>query len=290
MDNAERNDGWAEVIGGVVTAVVVTGMAAAVALMTLGRGQAEGAIGGILEFPSPRTAATISPQAELAPVAMADSADAPVTGQLRQEPSRQATAQQPQPQARPMRTPPAQTWAAPAEQAHQPGPPTPPEVDLNDPGYRRAAEAAVHSPPTAAVVIIEDFRAQHRDPLWEPHLDRLLDTAMDRLWWQRVSELIRQRQEVSRQINELRVEQARTNDAAQRRRQTERIESLRQRLDRVATELRDMKYTATEAPDRMNAQQLDAIRQQRDPAAFAIWKARVRTTLLRTRGVPPWEL
>lgn len=285
MENGEHNHGWAAVAGGAVTAAVLMGVAAVVASMMLGGGQAsDGAMAGLLDFPAPRMAAQpVVPAVDDSPVAQ--TAPASPGGGSQQASPRSATPRQP---VRPQPAP--GTWGTPPQDAHQPGPPTPPEVDLNDPGYRRAAEAAFQSPPAAAVVIIEDFRSEHRDPLWAPHLDQLLDAAMDRLWWQRIGELVHQRQEVSRQINALRVEQARTNDAAARRRQLQQTEALRQQLDRIATELRDMNYTATEPPDRLDARQLEALRQQRDPGAYAIWKARVRTTVMRTRGVLPWDL
>ena len=167
---------------------------------------------------------------------------------------------------------------------------TPPAANLNSPGFRRAAEAAEKSDPSAAIVIIEDFRAANPDPLYAPHLDALGETALDRLYWQRVRQLIDQRQQVSRQISELRVEHSRATDPDRRRSVAEQIEQLRTRLNHIATGIQAMGYSGTSTPEPGNPQQIARLREQRDRYQYETWKYRVRLTLIRTRGTPPWGL
>lgn len=166
----------------------------------------------------------------------------------------------------------------------------PPVANLAAPGFRRAAEAAEKSDPSAAVVIIEDFRASNPDPLYRPHLDDLVDIALDRLYWQRVTQLVAQRQETSRRISELRVEHSRQSDAAARRQINERIEDLRKSLTQTAEALGSMGYSGTAAPPLTDPVAMESLRQRRDSGQFATWKNRVRLTLIRTRGTPPWGI
>src|SRR5690606_28627417 len=116
------------------------------------------------------------------------------------------------------------------------------------------------------------------------------ETALDRLYWQRVRQLIDQRQQVSRQISELRIEHSRATDADRRRRATEQMEQLRTRLNQIATDIQAMGYSGTSTPELDNPQQIAPRREQRDRYRYETWKHRVRLTLIRTRGTPPWGL
>lgn len=165
--------------------------------------------------------------------------------------------------------------------------PTQPGGNLNSPGFRRAAQAAEKSDPAAAVVIIEQFRAANPDPYYTPHLDKLLDIALDRLYWQRAGQLIEQRQRVSQQMNALRVEQSRLADPVCRAQMGEQITQLRTRLNQITDDLETMGYSAATAPDLQSPEQLRGLRAERDTFRYETWKNRVRTTILRT-GAPPW--
>lgn len=289
--NRSGHSASVEVIAGAVAGAVLLGLIAAggSAWRPMGSGNTE--MAGLLSFPSPKAdqpAAGSTPHRDtsVTPPAQTPPAKSPAHPPLvpdlhsasptdpvladRSALIKRGIEESPWPQADTRRTPPA--------------------ANLNAPGFRRAAEAAEKSDPSAAIVIIEDFRAAHPDPLYTSHLDALAETALDRLYWQRVRQLIDQRQQVSRQISELRIEHSRATDADRRRRATEQMEQLRTRLNQIATDIQAMGYSGTSTPELDNPQQIAPLREQRDRYRYETWKHRVRLTLIRTRGTPPWGL
>ncbi len=160
--------------------------------------------------------------------------------------------------------------------------------DLTSPAYQRIAQAAQNGDPAQAIVQIEAFRTRH-DASYQPALDSLIDTAADRLWWQRITELLTTRQQAVSQMHALRQSMARAT-ADERQAIEQRLRTLQAQADAATRDLQDMRYIASQPPDLANPAMMHSLRQQRDPIIYERWRQRTIPTLIRTGGRPPWEM
>ncbi|MCC6239066.1 MAG: hypothetical protein IT448_02020 [Phycisphaerales bacterium] len=160
--------------------------------------------------------------------------------------------------------------------------------DLTILAWQRVADAAANSSPATAIVMIDEFRLRHsRD--YEPYLQQLTNQALDRLWWQRIIELLQARQQALDQLNILRQQQT-SSALANRNDLEDRMNQWQQKVDNAQRDLQDMRYNTTVKPDLADEPLMRQLRQQRDAQAYGSWCARTLTSIIRTRGQTPWQI
>ncbi|HTL28128.1 MAG TPA: FHA domain-containing protein [Tepidisphaeraceae bacterium] len=177
--------------------------------------------------------------------------------------------------------------------ATAPVPHAPPDPHAGDPDWKAVDEAHRMATPAIAILAYDDYLSRHPNTQWKKQLDNYTDDALDRIWWQRLKELIEQQADVRKQIKPLVDHLKDLNKSAPdpKRKQelTDQIAELKKKLTDLETEqFVKMKYTRAEAPDVYNTEQLATLRGERDQAAYEKWKQEVLTAIRRNRGSLPW--
>lgn len=170
----------------------------------------------------------------------------------------------------------------PQVEAHEIAEPPPPALDSITEQVRNAS-------PARALMLIESYRQESRDRSFELHLDELQQEVFDRLWWQRIGELMAQRDAANRQLTTLRVEYGSADDPARRAQIANDLRQLTRQVESATSDLQSMNYQGVAAPDPSNHVQLGMLRQQRDPAQYQRWQQSVLRSLAQTGGRLPWE-
>ena len=177
---------------------------------------------------------------------------------------------------------------APVEQPPKPAPvETDPEKQTDE--WKALLEANAESErPAKALWTIIDYRRLHPGK-FEAELKQYEDAAFDRLWWDRIAELLELQKSLETQIAAKNSEIAQETEAAYKQKLQKELEVLSFRRQRATEALTgEMGYTAKQAPNQFDAAQLAALRRQRTPEIYEAWKKRVISSLLRTRALP-WE-
>jgi hypothetical protein len=159
----------------------------------------------------------------------------------------------------------------------------------DDPAWKQVQTARFSQDEAKAILKFDDF-AQSHPGRSSAELEQYTEAAMDRIWFERIEQLCRQRDELTRQIQQTEKETAEETDEAYKKRvlvplkqqYVNRLQSVQEALTK------DMKYEATTAPNLLDDAQVEKLRRQRDPAYYAGWKTRVLTHIRRTHGELPW--
>jgi hypothetical protein len=161
--------------------------------------------------------------------------------------------------------------------------------DARDEEWQAVEEAHRSSgDPAIAIFMIEDYRSRHPDTPRGRFLDAYVEAAVDQLWWLRVKELCEERDRLAEEIrgkdkelSEVSDEEARKQFAGEKQ---ALVEQQQVALDRLA----ELKYGGP-APNTYDPGALGKLRQARDPAVYVDWKKRVVRSVVRSRGLLPWQ-
>jgi hypothetical protein len=175
--------------------------------------------------------------------------------------------------------------AAPASTA--PASASTPSAD--DPAWKQVQAAHYSQDEAKAILKFDDYAQSHPDQN-AAQLTEYTDAAMDRIWFERIEQLCRQREELTRQIQQTEKETAEETDEAYKKRvliplKQKYINQL-QSVEEALT--KDMRYEGSSAPNLVDDAEIDKLRRQRDPAYYAGWKSRVLAHIRRTHGELPW--
>ncbi len=173
--------------------------------------------------------------------------------------------------------------------------PTQPGVDprASDEDWKKVDEAHRMAAPAVAILAYDDYRSRHPDTEWKKDLDAYTDDALDRIWWQRLKDVITEQANLHKQLQPLEAHlkelSATSSDPKRKQELTDQIADLKKHLkDLEAEQFVTMKYTRAEVPDIYDSTQLEALRKERDPAAYEAWKKEVLASIRKTRGSLPW--
>jgi DNA-binding transcriptional MerR regulator len=173
--------------------------------------------------------------------------------------------------------------------------PTKPAVDprASDEDWKKVDEAHRMAAPPVAILAYDDYLSRHPDTEWKKDLNAYTNDALDRIWWQRLKEVITQQADLHKQLAPLEAHLKELNstssDPKRKQELTDQIADLKKQLKDLETEqFVTMKYTRAEVPDIYDSAQLDALRKERDPASYEAWKKEVLTSIRKTRGSLPW--
>jgi hypothetical protein len=182
---------------------------------------------------------------------------------------------------------------APAPDAHVDESPKPAPVET-DPQkltdeWKAVVEANGESErPAKALWTIVDYRRLHPGK-FEAELKQYEDAAFDRLWWERINELLDLRKSLESEIEKKNSEIAQETEVAYKQKLQKELEAFLFRKQRAIEALtQEMGYAGKEAANLFDAVQMANLRRQRIPETYEAWKKRVISSLVRTRALP-WE-
>ena len=161
-----------------------------------------------------------------------------------------------------------------------------------DPEWAKVEEAHRTASPALAILVYEEYRAAQPTSPMLADLTAYTDEALDRIWWRRVKELCEQRGELSTQLGKLdqqiaTVTAAKATPTRLKELNEDRAE-LARRQKQVQAVLDEMKFTAPDAPDPYDGDQLATARKARDATAYEAWKTKVVASIRTKRGLLPW--
>jgi hypothetical protein len=169
-------------------------------------------------------------------------------------------------------------------------PPAPEDPRKNEPEWR-AVEAARFEVPVLAIVRFNDYLERFPETPFKADVDRYVDEAVDRIWWQRLIELFEERDIATKQVDERQGQLRLSQDAEFKEGLKKEIEDWSDRRKLADEEItKTMKYQGMGPPNPYDSAALTALRAQRDADYYAKWKSEVLRTIKRTRGQRlPWK-
>lgn len=168
-------------------------------------------------------------------------------------------------------------------------PPSPgPQAD--DPAWKQVQAARFSHDEARAILKFDDYARSHPDQ-FSPQLAEYTDKAMEKIWFERLDQLCRQRDELKGKIARTDRETAEeTDDAYKKRVLIPLKEKYTVRLRYIEEELKNnMKYDSATPFNPLDDAQVEKLRRERDPAYYANWKNRVLSHIRRAQGELPWS-
>jgi hypothetical protein len=142
--------------------------------------------------------------------------------------------------------------------------------------------------PGKALWTIVDYRRLHPGQ-FEEELKQYEEAAFDRLWWERIKELMELRESLAMEIDKKNIEIAQETEVGFKERLVKERERLEERRKGVGEVLvAEMGYQGREVPNLFDSGQIAKLRAQRIAETYEGWKRRVTSSLQRTRNLP-WE-
>jgi hypothetical protein len=166
---------------------------------------------------------------------------------------------------------------------------TRPDPQAEDPVWKQVQAARFSQDRAKAILKFDEYARLHPDQ-FSSELTEYTDKVMDRIWFDRLEQLCKERDALNRSIQQTDREiSEETEDAYKKRVLLPLKEKYANRLQAVEEELKsEMKYDAPGPPNLLDDAQLDRLRRQRDPALYSGWKNRVLAHIRRSHGELPW--
>ena len=162
-------------------------------------------------------------------------------------------------------------------------------AQADDPAWKQV-QTARYSPDEAGAILKFDDYARSHPGQSAVDLEGYTEKALDRIWFERIEQLWKRREELRGKVAEADKDlAAETNDAYKKRVLLPLKDEYGKLIKSVEEELtQNMKYAGPSAPNLLDEAEMERLRTQRDPAAYAGWKARVLAHIRRTHGELPW--
>ena len=146
---------------------------------------------------------------------------------------------------------------------------------------------AYYRDPLSALLRMDDYEQLHPGLLTAP-LNTLRDGVLDRLWFERIAQLWRDRESLSKQLAQ--IDQAlvdETNDSYKQNTIIPKKKELQQKFNSVADTLeKEMGYTAPKPPQLHDDLDLARLRRYRHPDYYKKWKAQILESVHRKHVLP----
>jgi hypothetical protein len=165
--------------------------------------------------------------------------------------------------------------------------PTAPQAD--DAAWKQVQTASFSRDEAGAILKFDDYARTNPDR-HATELQSYTDKALDRIWFERIEQLCKQRDEWKKKIAEADKDLSEeTNDAYKKRVLVPLKEQYAKKLQSVDEELtQNMKFTSPTTPNLLDDAELERLRKDRDPAQYTSWKTKILTHIRRTHGELPW--
>jgi hypothetical protein len=157
--------------------------------------------------------------------------------------------------------------------------------------WRNITTAYYARDPLDALLRMADYEKLHPGVLTE-QLNKLRDGVLDRLWWERIDQLWKKREDLAARMAE--VDQAlveETNESYKKSTIIPEKNTLQRRIDGVNDVLqKEMGYTADKPPLLTDESDLARLRPYRDVEFYSKWKQNVIASVHRRRTLPfEWD-
>lgn len=167
-----------------------------------------------------------------------------------------------------------------------------PDKRREDPEWDAVESARTQDDPQIAVAKYQDYLDRFPDSPNKKDIDQYTDEALDRLWWNHLSELFQDRDEAQKQIASLKSEIAISQDADFKKDNAAKIAKATALRDEVDSTIREtMKFTGKSAPNPFAADEKAIARKARDTKYYEeIWKPQVLRVIKQSHGQRlPWK-
>lgn len=222
--------------------------------------------------PPPATAPSATPPVAVAPpVGVTPPATAP------------AVAVAPRPQDPPAANPP--TGPEPAA----PEDPDPEPAMAAEGSWEQMVELDIVAPdPAIAILKFEDYKRNHPGKQ-DPQIDEFIEKKLDQIWWDRINQLFRKRDQLTAGMSKIKREIVDETDPEEKKKQLDSYYEQEKELKRTTSTLREeMGYTGDQPPDLSDNARLAAARAKRDKTRFEAWKKRTHGYIKRSNGKLEW--
>jgi hypothetical protein len=147
-------------------------------------------------------------------------------------------------------------------------------------------QAALERDRAVALLRFDDFR-RNNPGVGTERLNELTDTLMDKLWWERIDQLVEKRNRLTQDIKQVEEDIKAETDAAYKKTELEpKKAALLRTLQRTESDLKEMGWEKQEAPPVADEDALAKVRGARNQEAFAAFKGRVLNSIRRQRQLP----
>lgn len=159
---------------------------------------------------------------------------------------------------------------------------------VNDPAWK-SVQGAYNDRDPAIAILQFDAYAEANPGKMTRTLGEYTDAMTDRIWWQRIDQLLDHREAVKDQLAKVETEINQEPNASYRQStlEPERIK-LVERLNKVQQDLKAMGYESDKPPPLFDEEEMRRLRRDRDATYYAQWKTRVLRHIRRTHGQYPW--
>jgi len=139
-----------------------------------------------------------------------------------------------------------------------------------------------------AVLRLDEFKKANPGK-HDAEIDASIDRKMDRLWWERIDQLVRRMERLNVEMPKIRLELADVNDPAVKKKMIESFKKMEADLAQANKTLREqMGYAEAGPPNLGSEAELAALAQKRDKGKFEGWKKATLFHIKSNQGRLPW--
>jgi hypothetical protein len=166
----------------------------------------------------------------------------------------------------------------------------PPDPRKSEPDWQ-AVEAARFEEPVIAIVKFNDYLERFPGSPFKADVNKYIEEALDRIWWQRIGELFEERDTALKQIDDRKGQLALSQDGEFKKTLEKEIADWTERRKLADEEIRkNMGYQEIGPPNPYDSAALAGLRAKRNADDYLKWKNEVLRTIKRSRGQKlPWR-
>lgn len=151
-------------------------------------------------------------------------------------------------------------------------------------------ESAYYNPNIAKALMAIDAYAEAHPNSRGQQIEQFREDLLDKLWWDRVTDLIQRRKDLTDGIKKTEQDLKDETEAAFKKTVLEpRLEDQKGKVVKVTDKLvKEMQYSAATPPPINKDAEMRKLREQRDSSLFKQWKAKVLLSIRQNHGALPW--
>ncbi|HEY8667135.1 MAG TPA: FHA domain-containing protein [Tepidisphaeraceae bacterium] len=160
-----------------------------------------------------------------------------------------------------------------------------------DPEWEKILDARQVSKPGVALALFDNYRLTYEGK-HKKDLDDMTEEVLDRLWWERIVELCKMRDESNFKVREAIRNFNESQDSQYKAGYTRDRQQAEKKTEIAVDDLKMMGYPADvklEQDDLYNSEKKAELRGQRDDKKYHDWSRRVLGSIRRTHGALPWD-
>lgn len=161
-----------------------------------------------------------------------------------------------------------------------------------DPGrqteeWRTVKEAHDSRPPIEAIVIFGDYMKQFPGTPYAADVRKYTEDALDTIWWDRIVELAKERDDATREIVAKNRDIAQSADPEFKKSLQDEKAVWEAKLQQANDKLKEMNYASETKPNIYDAALMAELRRSRNAAVYDMWKTGAERKIKESRGQRP---